>query len=289
MNGHPALATYVGGELVWLDTVEIADGWSAAGAALARGEADLRITLVAPDEHLVLRPRLYEPEPDLAKVELSRILEPIGVEHLRARVSRIDTDRHVVVADGQEVGYDRLVLAAGSELVRPQDLPGAERLFDIDTLAGARRLTGLLRDREDYSAVVVGAGKILAAAGRVSVELPFTPAGPGTIRSSMWNAPPLARSSSVSVPLSGASGRTGEHVRGDRRGDVLVDQRQRRRQTAVRWRCAPSGVHHHGRGRARGSSATWRTFPATWRVRHAAYDGPPLTPGGATCDERPRP
>ncbi|MBT2230213.1 NAD(P)/FAD-dependent oxidoreductase [Nonomuraea sp. NEAU-A123] len=148
--------------------------WSAAGAALARGAADLRITLIAPDEHLVLRPRLYEPEPDLAKVELSRILEPIGVEHLRAWVSTIDTDRRVVVADGEEVGYDRLVLAAGSKLVRPQGLPGAERLFDIDTLDGARRLTDLLRDRDDYSVVVVGAGftgleaaTALAARGRV--------------------------------------------------------------------------------------------------------------------------
>ncbi|WP_433220847.1 NAD(P)/FAD-dependent oxidoreductase [Microtetraspora malaysiensis] len=148
--------------------------WSAAGAALARGEGDLRITLLAPNEHLVLRPRLYEPEPDLAKVELSRILEPIGVEHLRASVSTIDTDRRVVVADGEEIGYDRLVLAAGSELVPPQDLPGAERLFDIDTLDGARRLTDHLRGREDYSAVVVGAGFVgleaataLAAGGRV--------------------------------------------------------------------------------------------------------------------------
>lgn len=148
--------------------------WSAAGAALARGDAELRITLIAPDEHLVLRPRLYEPEPDLAKVALGRILEPIGVEHLRASVSAIDTGRRVVVADGEEIGYDRLVLAAGSRLVRPSGLPGAERLFDIDTLDGARRLTDHLRGREDYSAVVVGAGFVgleaateLAARGRV--------------------------------------------------------------------------------------------------------------------------
>ncbi|MFI9557165.1 NAD(P)/FAD-dependent oxidoreductase [Nonomuraea endophytica] len=148
--------------------------WSAAGAALARADADLRITLIAPNDHLVLRPRLYEPEPDLAKVELSRVLGPIGVEHLRATVSTIDTGRRVVVADGVEIGYDRLVLAAGSKLVRPQGLPGAERLFDIDTLDGARRLTGHLRDLEDYSAVVVGAGFVgleaataLAARGRV--------------------------------------------------------------------------------------------------------------------------
>ncbi|MGN9843957.1 NAD(P)/FAD-dependent oxidoreductase [Nonomuraea sp. H19] len=141
---------------------------------MARGDADLRITLIAPNDHLVLRPRLYEPDPDLAKVELSRILEPIGVEHLRASVSTIDIDRRVVVADGAEIGYDRLVLAAGSKLVQPQGLPGAERLFDIDTLDGARRLTGHLRDREDYAAVVVGAGFVgleaataLAARGRV--------------------------------------------------------------------------------------------------------------------------
>jgi NADH dehydrogenase len=134
----------------------------------------LRVTLVAPNEHLVLRPRLYEPEPDLAKVALDLILAPIGVEHLRASVSTIDTDRRVVVADGEEVGYDRLVLAAGSKLVQPRDLPGAERLFDIDTLDGARRLTDYLRDREGYAAVVVGAGFVgleaataLAARGRV--------------------------------------------------------------------------------------------------------------------------
>ncbi|MER6812570.1 FAD-dependent oxidoreductase [Spirillospora sp. NPDC000708] len=158
--------------------------WSAAGAALARARADataaadadagLRITLIAPGEHLVLRPRLYEPEPDQAKVELRRILDPIGVEHVRAAVSTIDTGRRTVAAGGREIGYDRLVLAAGSALVRPHGLPGAERLFDIDTLDGARRLTAHLRGRDDYTAVVVGAGFVgleaataLAARGRV--------------------------------------------------------------------------------------------------------------------------
>ncbi|MEV0617438.1 FAD-dependent oxidoreductase [Nonomuraea sp. NPDC050404] len=147
---------------------------AAARAASARAGADLRITLIAPNEHLVLRPRLYEPEPDQAKVDLRRILGPIGVEHLRASVSTIDTGRRVVVAGGEEIAYDRLVLAAGSKLARPRALPGAERLFDIDTLDGARRLTDHLRDREGYSAVVVGAGftgleaaTALAARGRV--------------------------------------------------------------------------------------------------------------------------
>ncbi len=132
--------------------------WAAAGAALARRDADLRITLIAPSTRMVLRPRLYEAEPELATVELRRILEPIGVEQVLGTVSTIDTERRVVVADGREIGYDRLVLAAGSKLVPPRGLPGAELLFDIDTLDGARRLTEHLRDREGYSVVVVGAG-----------------------------------------------------------------------------------------------------------------------------------
>ncbi|MFF8959558.1 NAD(P)/FAD-dependent oxidoreductase [Streptomyces sp. NPDC014894] len=164
--------------------------WSAAGAALARGDAELRITLVAPNDHLVLRPRLYEPEPESAAVELARFLGPIGVEHVRASVSTIDTARRVVVADGREIGYDRLVLAAGSGLVRPGGLPGAERLFDIDTLDGARRLTERLRGREDSSVVVVGAGFVgleaataLAARARVLLvdrsRTAGSPLGPG--------------------------------------------------------------------------------------------------------------
>ncbi|WP_436776215.1 NAD(P)/FAD-dependent oxidoreductase [Yinghuangia sp. YIM S09857] len=162
--------------------------WAAAGAALARKDAelvrrdtesarkdaDVRITLVAPEEHMVLRPRLYEPEPDLAKVELRRVLGPIGVEHVRGLVGTVDTDRRTVAVQGREIGYDRLVLASGSKLVRPRGLPGAELLHDIDTLHGARRLAEHLRGRESCNTVVVGAGFVgleaataLAARGRV--------------------------------------------------------------------------------------------------------------------------
>ncbi|MEU8309994.1 FAD-dependent oxidoreductase [Actinomadura sp. NPDC048955] len=130
--------------------------WSAAAAARVRGTRDLRITLIAPGDDLVLRPRLYEPEPERATVALKRILEPVGVEHMRAAVQDIDVDERTVTADGRKVGYDRLVLAAGSRLVRPE-IPGAERMFDVDTLPGALRLRGHLRGR-DGTTVVVGAG-----------------------------------------------------------------------------------------------------------------------------------
>ncbi|GAA2250362.1 NAD(P)/FAD-dependent oxidoreductase [Actinomadura luteofluorescens] len=130
--------------------------WSAAAAARVRGTRDLRITLIAPGDDLVLRPRLYEPEPERATVALKRVLEPVGVEHMRAAVQDIDVHERTVTADGRKVGYDRLVLAAGSRLVRP-GIPGAERMFDVDTLPGALRLRGHLRGR-DGTTVVVGAG-----------------------------------------------------------------------------------------------------------------------------------
>ncbi|MFD0692188.1 NAD(P)/FAD-dependent oxidoreductase [Actinomadura fibrosa] len=164
--------------------------WSAAAAARVRDTADLRITLVAPGADLVLRPRLYEPDPERAAVPLKGILGPIGVEHVRAQVQEIDVLGRRVVADGSPLAYDRLVLAAGSRLVRP-DLPGAERLFDVDTLDGARRLRARLRDRDGFTAVVVGAGYaglevatelagrgrvvLVERAGSVAPELGFGP------------------------------------------------------------------------------------------------------------------
>lgn len=81
--------------------------WSAAAAARVRGSEDLRITLVAPGKDLVLRPRLYEPEPARATVALKRILEPVGVEHVRAVVQDIDVDGRVVIADGRPIEYGR--------------------------------------------------------------------------------------------------------------------------------------------------------------------------------------
>src|SRR5690606_41626107 len=131
-------------------------------------------TLVSPTSGVVRPPGLYEPEPERATEPLRRILDPIGVEHLRAAMRTIDTGRCVVDAGGTELAYDRLVLAAGSALVRPDGLPGAEPLFDIDTLDGARRLAYHLRRRDRFPGAVVGAGF-------GGLEPPSALAGPGPV------------------------------------------------------------------------------------------------------------
>ncbi|WP_283135661.1 NAD(P)/FAD-dependent oxidoreductase [Rhizohabitans arisaemae] len=131
--------------------------WSAAAAARVRGESDLRVTLVSPNEDMVLRPRLHKLDPDWTRVPLKRVLEPIGVTHVRAAVTGIDTTARRVDLGDRSIGYDRLVLAAGSHLVRAS-VPGADHLFDIDSVEGVARLAGRLHDRSGFTAVVIGSG-----------------------------------------------------------------------------------------------------------------------------------
>ncbi|WP_459549877.1 NAD(P)/FAD-dependent oxidoreductase [Nocardia sp. X0981] len=145
--------------------------WSAAGAVRAARAAgrDLPVTLIAPGDDLVIRPRLYQAEPDRMRVCLDSILGPVGVRRIAGTATTIDTTHRtvtVVERDGvvREIDWERLVLATGSRLVRPE-LPGAELLHDVDTLPAAaaldahlRRLAELPPGAGRYTAVVVGAG-----------------------------------------------------------------------------------------------------------------------------------
>ncbi|MDQ2816445.1 MAG: FAD-dependent oxidoreductase [Actinomycetota bacterium] len=148
--------------------------WSAAAAARVRNQAgveatDLPIALISPGQEMVIRPRLYESQPDMMGLPLARILEPVAVQHIRAAASDIDTAarRITVSAAGEEVremSYTSLVLASGSQLLAPT-LPGSEHLHNVDTMAAAvaldRHLHGLpSHPTQDgrFTAVVVGSG-----------------------------------------------------------------------------------------------------------------------------------
>ncbi|WP_189934187.1 NAD(P)/FAD-dependent oxidoreductase [Streptomyces sulfonofaciens] len=147
--------------------------WTAAGAVRAAreigGGEDLGVTLVSGGDDLVVRPRLYEDDPESMRVPLDRVLGPIGVRRVTATVTGIDTRARTVRAVERTGGeltlrYDKLVLATGSQLVRP-GFPGAQHLFDVDTLPAAaaldhhlRRLPRRAASAGRYTAVVVGAG-----------------------------------------------------------------------------------------------------------------------------------
>lgn len=148
--------------------------WSAAGAARKLDELQcdpeqVKITLVNRDGFHNIRVRNYEADLTPVRVPLDDVLEPIGVRRVEGDVTGIDSAaQNVTLRQGtrsQTLHYDRLVLALGSQLARP-NLPGlAEFAFDVDTYAGAARLNAHLRTlphRPDstgrFTVVVIGAG-----------------------------------------------------------------------------------------------------------------------------------
>lgn len=85
-------------------------------------------------------------------------LRDLGVRWIQARVNEINvTQRNLKLADGQQIAYDRLLLATGSRAM-PSDLPGSELegVCYLDTLDDARHL--VQRARRAKAAVVVGGG-----------------------------------------------------------------------------------------------------------------------------------
>ncbi|WP_242891932.1 NAD(P)/FAD-dependent oxidoreductase [Actinomadura litoris] len=142
--------------------------WSAAAATrLLREEgAERSVTVVAPDDHMVIRPRLYQADPGAMRVPLDDVLGPIGVERVRGLATAVHTDRSAVTVRGRdgsvtELSYQRLVLATGSALAKP-DLPGAEHLHNVDTVQAAialdEHLHALPEGPGRRTAVVIGAG-----------------------------------------------------------------------------------------------------------------------------------
>jgi len=148
--------------------------WAAIAAARRRDEAGSRTTdieILVVDRHPYhnIRVRNYEVDISDVAIPLAGLLDPVGVKHLVASVETVDTAKQqvsVASARGREIlSYDLLVLALGSELVRPA-IPGlADNSFDVDTYAAALKLNRHLASLREQPAspgrntvAVVGAG-----------------------------------------------------------------------------------------------------------------------------------
>ncbi|MFJ4454881.1 NAD(P)/FAD-dependent oxidoreductase [Pseudomonas sp. NPDC089392] len=122
--------------------------WSALSAARLLDQAqraDLSISVLAPQPELRIRPRFYEADVHGMKAPLGDLFEAVGIHFIPGNASSIDTQgRSVSYTDAQgqpqQIGYDRLILAAGSQVARPA-VPGlAEHTFDVDQMESAMRL-----------------------------------------------------------------------------------------------------------------------------------------------------
>ncbi|WP_137175564.1 NAD(P)/FAD-dependent oxidoreductase [Massilia sp. HP4] len=156
--------------------------WSAVAAVRRLHETggEAQVTLLNRDAYHGIRVRYYEEDLSDTLVPLAQVLDPVGVKLVIGEVTGIDTAQQrvdVLMEDGpQELFYDKLVMASGSQLTLPA-IPGlAEQAFNIDTHAAAMRLQTHMRQlavapqRAGWlTAVVVGAG---ATGVELACELP---------------------------------------------------------------------------------------------------------------------
>jgi NADH dehydrogenase len=142
--------------------------WAALGAARRLdelGAADVNITIISSQPYHDIRVRNYEADLTPCRIPLADVLDPAGVVHIAADVTAIDPAARTVTTSVGTHTYDRLVVALGSQVVKP-DIPGLREVgFDVDTYDGATRLQRHLaalaaapHTPAAGTAVVVGAG-----------------------------------------------------------------------------------------------------------------------------------
>ncbi|MEK3915847.1 NAD(P)/FAD-dependent oxidoreductase [Paenibacillus sp. FSL H7-0331] len=148
--------------------------WSAIGAARKLHELrvegnEVEVVLINRDSFFGVRPRFYEKDPHNYRIPLIQVLEPVGVRLIEGEVGRIDTQSQKIIINQTEkqieLNYDRLVIAAGSQLLLPEITGLKEYAFTVDTIKDAIHLDKHINGLPDlpevegkYTTIVVGAG-----------------------------------------------------------------------------------------------------------------------------------
>ncbi len=137
---------------------------------------ELEIALVAPEPTLVVRPRLYEPKPETLTAPLQDVFKAIDVVYVQGTAEAIDTKSRAVefvTAKGsrETLHYDRLVVATGSRLFRP-NIPGlAEYAFSVDQVDDAVALDRHLHSLADRPASPARDTVVVAGGGFTGIEV----------------------------------------------------------------------------------------------------------------------
>ena len=151
--------------------------WAALGAARRLDElgvpaGTVDITVLSPRPFHDIRVRNYEADLRDNRIPLAQLLDPVGVTHVATEVTAIDADaRSVTTSSGARFGYDRLVLASGSQVLRPA-IPGLRDVaFDVDTYDGAVALQHHLRRVADGPVTAAAATVVVVGAGLTGIEV----------------------------------------------------------------------------------------------------------------------
>ncbi|KAJ6134001.1 hypothetical protein N7523_000323 [Penicillium sp. IBT 18751x] len=155
--------------------------WSALSAKrlinLTHEDADIEVIVISPEPSMVIRPRLYEANASNMVHSLAPLFESAGIKFIQGTVNTIATETRTVSvrsASGSDssIGYDRLILAAGSSVVRPQGIAGIEQhAFDIDSLKSAITLEEHIQNLPSLPATPARDTVVVCGAGFTGIEL----------------------------------------------------------------------------------------------------------------------
>ncbi|TFY84238.1 NAD(P)/FAD-dependent oxidoreductase [Pseudomonas kairouanensis] len=151
--------------------------WSALSAARLldkHDRNDVQISLLAPQPELRIRPRFYEPDVHTMMAPLGPLFDAVGVSFIEGAADSIDENGKQVTyrnAAGisTTIKYDRLVLAAGSRLNRPQ-MQGIEHVFDVDQIEDATRLEAHIKALKNLPDSAARNTVVVAGGGFTGIE-----------------------------------------------------------------------------------------------------------------------
>jgi len=135
----------------------------------------LEIALIAPESFLVIRPRLYEANPETMKAPLGDLFTATDVRYVQGTVEAIDTASGSVAFTGPDgrrdtLTWDRLVLATGSTGFRP-NIPGlAQHTFGVEQIGEAIKLDGHLHSLAKRPASKARNTVVVAGGGFTGIE-----------------------------------------------------------------------------------------------------------------------
>ncbi len=88
--------------------------------------------------------------------------EQVGLDFRSGvRVAAIEPENHrILLANGERLKYDRLLIATGARLYAPLEGAGMPGIYNFKSLSAAENLVGKVRSGQASSAIIVGAGFI---------------------------------------------------------------------------------------------------------------------------------
>ncbi|QLJ12032.1 FAD-dependent oxidoreductase [Pseudomonas putida] len=151
--------------------------WSALSAIRQldlNGSKGVEVTLLAPQAELHVRPRFYEPDAHTLAAPLQALFDAVNVRFVQGTAYHIDEAARRVgyrTRSGTRctLPYDRLIMACGSELERP-DMDGIKHAFDVDKLDSAARLETHLKSLASLPNTPARNTVVVAGGGFTGIE-----------------------------------------------------------------------------------------------------------------------